>query len=246
MFLSDWMKAVSTLPSSSPVRRQPLVDQVLGHLQEQIAAGTYPVGSKLPPENELMAQLAVGRSTVREAMRVLAHMGLVDVRPGDGTYVRTPSAENESLGQRLQRARIFEVYEVRRSLELECVRLAALRRDENDLTLLRQTLQDRRALLLTGGRPFIEADLAFHVGIADATKNSVLADLYRAFINVHQESWLKASEVPGLNEQGQALHEQIADAIAAQDADRAERILKHMLDSSTARFQEVLQHENDL
>src|SRR4051794_21728035 len=93
-------------PSSSPVRRQPLVDQILNHLQQQIAEGKYPIGSKLPSEPELMAQLAVGRSTLREAMRVLAHMGLVDVRPGDGTYVREPAPGTESLGQRLQRARV--------------------------------------------------------------------------------------------------------------------------------------------
>src|SRR5581483_4829284 len=99
-------------PSSTPIRRQALVDQVLSYLQQQIASGTFPVGSKLPTEPELMAQLAVGRSTLREAMRVLAHMGLVDVRPGDGTYVRTPPPEAEPLGQRLQRAKVFEVYEV--------------------------------------------------------------------------------------------------------------------------------------
>src|ERR1700745_272377 len=98
-----------TPPSSLPVRRQPLVDQVLGYLRQQIAAGVFPVGSKLPSEPELMVQLAIGRSTLREAMRVLAHMGLVDVRPGDGTYICAPQPETESLSQRLQRAKIFEV-----------------------------------------------------------------------------------------------------------------------------------------
>src|SRR6266566_2559656 len=97
-------------PSSSPVRRQALVDQVLDYLQQQITTGTFPVGSKLPTEPELMAQLAIGRSTLREAMRVLVHMGLVDVRAGDGTYVCTPSPEAEPLGQRLRRAKVFEVY----------------------------------------------------------------------------------------------------------------------------------------
>ena len=237
---------MSNFPSSLPVRRQPLVGQVLDYLQRQITMGVFPVGSKLPPEPELMVQLSIGRSTLREAMRVLAHMGLVDVRPGDGTYVCALAPEAESLGQRLQRARVFDVFEVRRSLELECVRLAALRRDEHDLALLHQALQSRRALLAPGNeQSFIEADLAFHVAVADATKNAVLADLYRAFVKVHRESWVKANEVPGLNEQGQLLHEKIAEAIERRNPDQAQHVLKQILDHSTGRFQEILQHENN-
>lgn len=231
-------------PPSTPIRRQALVDQVLSYLQQQIAAGTFPVGSKLPTEPELMAQLAVGRSTLREAMRVLAHMGLVDVRAGDGTYVCTPPPEAEPLGQRLQRAKVFEVYEVRHTLELECVRLAAQRRDEEDLTRLRQALQKRRAFLAPGHeQEFIDADLTFHTAIADATKNAVLADLYRAFVSVHREAWTQASKVPGLNEQGQRLHEQIAEAIEQQDAQHAQRLTEKMLAASTDRFEELLQDE---
>lgn len=236
-----------TTPSSSPVRRQPLVNQVLDYLQEQITTGAFPVGSKLPPEPELMASLAVGRSTLREAMRVLAHMGLVDVRPGDGTYVCSPPPEKEALGQRLRRARIFEVYEVRRTLELECARLAALRRDEADLLSLQRALQERKKYLAPGHEAaFIEADLAFHTGIANATKNTILIDLYQAFINVHREGWTQANRIPGLNEQGQKLHEQIAEAIAQRDAEQAQALTRLMLDKSTDRIQEILQDDRQV
>jgi DNA-binding FadR family transcriptional regulator len=237
----------SSTPSPSPVRRQPLVKQVLEYLQQRIVSGEFPVGSKLPAEPELMARLAVGRSTLREAMRVLAHMGLVDVRPGDGTYVCSPLPEQETLSQRLRRARIFEVYEVRRVLELECTRLAALRRDEHDLLLLQQALQQRRALLAPGQEvAFIEADLAFHTGIARASKNTVLNDLYQAFIQVHRESWAQANEVPGLNRQGQDLHEQIAEAIARRDSELAQDLTRRMLDLSTDRIQKLLEKERQI
>ncbi|HEX7733882.1 MAG TPA: FadR/GntR family transcriptional regulator [Ktedonobacteraceae bacterium] len=233
-----------TSPSPSPVRRQPLVKQVLDYLQQQITTGTFPVGSKLPPEPELMATLSVGRSTLREAMRVLAHMGLVDVRPGDGTYIRMPAPEAESLAQRLQRARVIEVYEVRRTLELECVRLAALRRDEDDLAALQRALHNRRTFLPLGNEEaFIDADLAFHTSIASATKNAVLADLYRAFISVNHESWVKASEALGSTEQGQSLHEQLADAIARRDPDHAQQLITLMLAQSTHHFQKILRDE---
>ena len=234
-------------PSSSPIRRQPLVNQVLDHLQEQIISGEFPVGSKLPPEPDLMARLAVGRSTLREAMRVLAHLGLVDVRPGDGTYVCAPPPEKEALGQRLRRARIFEVYEVRHVLELECARLAALRRDETDLVFLQQALQERKKYLSPGNEAaFIEADLAFHTGIANATKNTILIDFYQAFVQVHREGWTQANRIPGLNEQGQALHEQIAEAIAQHDAELAQALTRLMLDQSTDRIQEILSDDRQM
>jgi len=234
-----------TPSSPPPVRRQPLVNQVLEYLQQQITTGMFPVGSKLPPEPELMATLAVGRSTLREAMRVLAHMGLVDVRPGDGTYIRSPAPEAESLAQRLQRARVIEVYEVRHTLELECARLAALRRDETDLAALQQALQDRRKFLPLGDEQaaFVDADLAFHISIANATKNAVLADLYQAFISVNHESWVKASEALGSTEQGQSLHEQLADAIARRDPDQAQQLTALMLAQSTHHFQKILRDE---
>jgi GntR family transcriptional regulator, transcriptional repressor for pyruvate dehydrogenase complex len=235
----------TTQPHSSlPVKRQPLVDQVLSNLQQQIANGTFPVGNKLPTEPELMAQLAVGRSTLREAMRVLAHMGLVDVRAGDGTYVCQPPPEAEPLGQRLRRAKVFEVYEVRHTLERECVRLAAQRRDEEDIARLREVVQKRRALLAPEHeQEFIDTDITFHIAIADATKNAVLADLYRAFINVHRDAWMQANRVPGLNEQGQVLHEKRAEAIAQRDPERAQRLMETMLAASTDRFQELVHDE---
>lgn len=192
-----------------------------------------------------MTSLGVGRSTLREAMRVLEHMGLVEVRPGDGTYVRTPAPETEPLEQRLRRAKIFEVYEVRRLLELECMRLAAMRRDEHELERMHQALRARGAALGPGQETaFVEADLAFHMTIAQATKNTVLADLYRVFISIHGDAWAKASEVPGLKDiAGQQLHEQMAEAIEQQDAERAQLLMKHMLDSSVDRFQEIVRDE---
>lgn len=191
-----------------------------------------------------MARLAVGRSTLREAMRVLAHMGLVDVRPGDGTYICSPAPETELLSRRLRRARVIEVYEVRHTLELECARLAALRRDESDLAALQQALQNRRKYIPSGNETaFVEADLAFHTSIANATKNTVLADLYQAFINVNYESWVKTTEAMGSNEQGQSLHEQLAEAIARRDPDQARLLTERMLDQSTHFFQKILRDE---
>ena len=71
-------------------RREPLADQVIAQLRTQITSGEWPVGSRIPTEVELVEQLGVARNTVREAVRALAHNGLLDIRQGSGTYVRPP------------------------------------------------------------------------------------------------------------------------------------------------------------
>lgn len=230
--------------SSSPVRRQPLTDQVLKYLQQQIAAHVYPVGTRLPAEPDLMRQLGIGRSTLREAIRVLAHAGVVEVRPGDGTYVCRTPAEQEPLDQRLRHARVLEVYEVRRALELECAALAALRRDDVDIARLSQALQTREAAL--DSRPttvFLDADLAFHAAVAAATKNTLFVELYRTFLTAMREALQTTSQIPDLIRQNHHLHVSLVEAIVQQDAQQARLIAEALLDTNTRHMYEIIQDD---
>ena len=172
------------------VERRPLAQQVVERLRALLGGDEFPVGTRLPTEPELMARFGVGRSTVREAVRVLAHLGMVEVRQGDGTYVRAPAREGdaESLAARLRRARLAEVLQVREILEPAIAGLAAANRDEGDLTRLRSLLDQEDAARAEGnvaGR--LAAGLAFHHALADASHNGVLADLYRTFAAVLPE-----------------------------------------------------------
>src|SRR5581483_9202285 len=135
----------AVMPAFQPVRRERLADQVVHQLRRRLAAGEFAVGQKLPPEPELMAQLAVGRTTIREAVRALAHAGYLDVRQGDGTYVRALDPGQDQLAERLRQARVPEVYELRRALELEMARLAALRWDGDDLARIHAALERLQA-----------------------------------------------------------------------------------------------------
>ncbi|MFQ3661230.1 MAG: GntR family transcriptional regulator [Chloroflexaceae bacterium] len=216
------------------IQRQQLVDQVIERLRARIDAGEFPPGSRLPPEPQLMAELGVGRSTVREAVRALAHSGVLEVRQGDGTYVRMPGVADEPLGLRLRRAQVHEVHEVRRALELEIARLAALRRDEADLAALRAALAARGAALARGERDAaLTADLALHAALADATHNRVLADLYRAFAPPMREA---LAALWAARESGAATHQLHADlvaAVAAGDPGRASAAAAAILDQHT-------------
>jgi len=172
------------------VERRPLAQQVVERLRDLLGGDEFPVGARLPTEPELMARFGVGRSTVREAVRVLAHLGMVEVRQGDGTYVRAPAQGNdaEPLAARLRRARLAEVFEVRAILEPAIAGLAAAHRDEADLVRLRSLLdQEDRARAAGDDAGRIAAALAFHQALADATHNGVLADLYRTFSAVLPE-----------------------------------------------------------
>ncbi len=207
------------------IQRQPLVDQVIEQLQQRIAQGEFEVGAKLPSEPELTDLLGVSRSTLREAVRVLVHIGLLEVRQGDGTYVRARSAISEPLERRLQRAAILEVYEVRRILELEIARLAAQRRDKNDLDQMRKSLQQRKSALDIGDEEaFLNADLAFHQAVAIASKNSVLIELYQTFSTVVRDALAKLVTDAEIHRADQTmLHEQLLDAITIGDAEAAEQ-----------------------
>ncbi len=204
------------------IERKKLGDQVIHQLQEKISLGELKAGEKIPTETELMTLFGVGRSTVREAVRVLAKAGLLEVRQGDGTYVLDRTNNLEPLEHRLRRASILEVYEVRRALELEIAKLAARRRSEEDLLAMRESLAKRReARRVNDKRSYVDADLLFHLAIAAASKNSVLTDLYFSFSNTVRDALDKLISDQELHKNQISIHEQLLAAIERQDEQAA-------------------------
>ncbi len=165
-----------------PARRSPLVDQVIEQLREQIRTGAWRVGQRIPTEAELGEQLGVGRNTVREAVRALTHAGLLESHQGKGTFVRAARETSAALTRQLATARLGEILEVRRALEVEAARLAAERRDERDLRDIAAALDRSEAAWASGDlAAFVEADAAFHATVVVAAHNQVLAELYADF-----------------------------------------------------------------
>lgn len=221
------------------IERRPLVEQVRERLVQGIADGVYAVGGKLPAEPELQDMFGVGRSTVREAVRTLAHDGMLEVRPGNGTFVVQSAPQGESLAMRLHRARAKEVYEVRRALELEAVRLAAERRTTSDLRKLKADLR-RRKRFVDDPTEFLNADLDFHLQISKATKNAVFADLYETFFAALREALTQSASLPGIRASGQAVHEEIYDAIERRDGAAAVAAMEKILSATADRLATVL------
>ena len=162
------------------IQKKSLADMIAETLKQQITEGTYRAGDKLPTEPELMKTFGVGRSSVREAVKLLVNMGVVRVQQGSGTFVAVPS-NNDDVNIKISTADRTELDEVRKILDIAIVEKAVARRTEKDIERMRASLEKRKVNAEKGLlEECIEADLNFHIAIADAAHNRILADIYRS------------------------------------------------------------------
>jgi DNA-binding FadR family transcriptional regulator len=210
-----------------------LSDQVTGKIRRDIAEDKYKAGEKIPSEPELMKLYGVGRSTIREAIKTLAMTGILRVQQGSGTFVSI-SQQNETIDQRLKRADFDQINAVRKLLEDEIVRLAAKNYREKDLEEMKQCLENRRSAIHNDQRQAcIDADIAFHTAIANASLNYVLADLYQSFTAIIRDFFYQR-EVQGITHFAMShhLHEQLFDAIKNKKEKRAQQVLNNIIENN--------------
>lgn len=154
----------------------------LAFLRRHISTGAWPVGTRIPIEPELAEQIGVGRSTVREAVRSLASIGMLETLPGRGTFVRSSAPTSTLLNEFLNDFTLEEILSYRRALEIEAAQQAALHRSEEDLAALeRAAIEEKgctRCPVLMSGSESSAFDSRFHRLLFDAAKNRLLASLY--------------------------------------------------------------------
>lgn len=204
------------------IKRKSLADEVAFKIQEQISFGKYKVNEKLPIEPELMKSFGVGRSTIREAIKILANSGLLRVQQGIGTFVEQSTSNREPMEQRLKRANVQDLDEVRQLLEMKIAEKAAINRTDSDIIAIKAHLENRKKSAAAGStEDCIEADVQFHIAIAEASKNEILADLYRS-TSIHLKNWfLQIYPDTAVFEETYSLHEQLLKSIIAGDAKKA-------------------------
>ncbi|WP_112261831.1 FadR/GntR family transcriptional regulator [Lentzea terrae] len=201
-------------------RRAGLVDQVIEQMRSAITSGEWPVGQRIPPEPELVTALGVGRNTVREAVRALSHAGLLEVRQGDGTFVRATS-EISGAVRRMCGTELKEVLQVRRTLEMEGARLAAKHRTDAELARLTELLRKRDAAMeAEQWAEVIEHDTAFHVLLVQCSHNTLLAELYQGLTEAVKASVAASVDTtqPG---QDQVSHTGLLHAVRDGDQEKA-------------------------
>ncbi|MET8147321.1 FadR/GntR family transcriptional regulator [Actinoplanes sp. NPDC049668] len=194
-----------------------LSDQVIARLRQQITSGAWPVGSRIPTEPELVTQLGVARNTVREAVRALAHNGLLDIRQGSGTWVVATSELAGVMQRRFATADPGHVTELRGTLEAAASGYAARRRTDEDLRLLDRLLARRERAWTSGDRDaFVDADSAFHLAVVAASHNGVLVELYADLGQVIRDS-LREHVGAELRPENHMDHARLLEAIRAGD-----------------------------
>ncbi len=203
------------------MRRSNLIDQAVGRLRQQITSGTWPIGTRIPAEPELAELVGVGRNTVREAVQSLVHAGMLERRQGSGTYVISDSELGNAMGREIAGAHQRDVLEVRRALEVEVARVAALRRTPAQVTELRE-LRDTRARAYESGEldAMVTADLALHRLIAESSHNPVLIALYENLQDAISANIRFNFEHPAHDDDS---HHTLVEAIAEGDANAAMR-----------------------
>nr|WP_310787501.1 FCD domain-containing protein [uncultured Alistipes sp.] len=210
----------------SVIRKRSLAEELAERLRQRITDEQFEVGEKLPAEPELMRIFGVGRSTVREAVKILVNMGFLKVQQGAGTFVESRAAADDPMAQRLRRADIRDLDEVRRILEVAIVERAAGRRTEQDIEKIERFLAERGATAAAGRlEACIEADIRFHVALAEATHNEILYELYRS-ATIHLQKGFEHIYVDtGYFLASQPTHERLVRDIIARDARKAQHTI---------------------
>ncbi len=220
-------------------RREPISLEVARRLLDYLLSGQIAPGDRLPSERQLTHDLGVGRSAVREAITALALLGLVEVRQGDGTYLRRidtglPTHKIE-WGLLLGLRRTRDLVEARRHLEIVVAGLAASRRDEAAVRELRALYAEMEA---ASGDPdrFVAADVAFHLRIAEATGNEILARMLASIGQLLSDWIARVMRNPESFAPSLAEHRVVLKAIASGNAPAAETAMAAHMEGAAARL----------
>ena len=231
------------MSNSERISKRKLSDEVFERLKHLIVSGERGLGSLMPSERELMARFEVGRPAIREAMQQLESMGLVAINHGERARVLELNAQS-LMKQMDQSARIMlslssdsleHLKTARIFFERGMAREAAVKATDEDLKLLRDTLDEQRRLL-GDAENFIAADMRFHTQIAAISRNPIFTAVSEAMLG-----WLKIyhSEMliwTGKEKYTLAEHEEIISHLAANDPDAAEAAMVKHLERSRASY----------
>lgn len=207
-----------------------LYEQIVQQIEDSIVNGALKPGDQLPAERELAVQFGVSRTAVREAVKTLREKGLVEAYSGRGTFITngTSNAIRQSLDRMVkigQPEGVIHLAEVRAILEPEIAALAATRIEEQQVATMREAVA---VMDLAKHDPdaYIEADLDFHLSLAEAAANPLILSLIDSIVGVLREQRLRIFNVPGGPERGQVHHKRILAAIEQRNPEKARQAMR--------------------
>ncbi len=231
-----------SLADVAPIRREPLATEIARRLVEFILSGQVEPGTRMPSERDLAEAFGVGRSAMREALKALSLIGLVEVRQGDGTYLRKADSallpELIEWGLLLGEQRTMDLVEARQEIEVIIAGMAARRRTEADLTDLRTILARMEAAPDVSA--FVDADVQFHLRLTDACGNTALRDIH-ASVQALLRTWItRVLTASGDSVPSYVEHVPIVAAVEAGDAPAAQAAMAAHMSSAAGRLRTTL------
>ncbi len=216
---------------TSSTRKTSATAQVIEAIINLLRSGRFRPGDRLPSEWELVERLGVGRSAVREGLRELAALHVLQARQGRGTFVRSLRPDllpSVALGTRAHRTLVRELLEIRLMIEPEAAAIAAMRATPQDMRRLSHDVAELRARLDAGYRP--PEDLGFHIDIIRATKNAALSRVVGPIVAYYEHDDSVSTE------RDVREHATVLDAIRARNAEAARACMRaHLIAEITTR-----------
>jgi DNA-binding FadR family transcriptional regulator len=217
----------------TPIERPNTYELLAQRLLQLIASREIAPGAPIPSERELVERFGVGRSSVREALRVLESKGLI-YQKGKGRFVvsepRNPLNSSLQVLLELQAVDLDELFEVREVLEGETAAFAAARRTDEDILAMAESIDAMDSSLASGSaEEYIDADLQFHLALARASRNRIALNMMNAVREILRRSLMRLYDVPGGPDRSVAHHRKILEAVVAGDSAAArERMHEHL------------------
>jgi GntR family transcriptional repressor for pyruvate dehydrogenase complex len=214
-------------------KRSNISDLAMSSLLDLIRRRVLKPGDRLPSQRDLVNRMGVSQTAVREALRSLASIGVIEVHPGRGAFVSSISPDMlvrpESFFFLLQRESLLQAIEVRRILEVEAIALASERATDEDLADLKAALDRIETGLRSDEKPFQQSPY-FHVAIAKATHNMILANMVESFAKLMMEgAQVIAANAPDSKEKEYSSHALLFDAILKKDPENARNCMREHL-----------------
>ena len=210
------------------VERRTVAQSIVEQVKELIQQGKLQAGQRLPSERELAEQLKVGRPAVREATSAMLALGIIEIRPGEGAFIRQdfPQSMLKSVdwSSLVLNQQTSDLFEARSAIEVTAARLAAQRATTEERQALRE-LVDRMAAAASL-EDFVTLDLEFHLRLAQASQNVIFADIIDGIQHLMRSSMLRVLQADEMRKLSLQQHYDLCDAIDRGDAAEAEGIMR--------------------
>lgn len=210
------------------IPRTKVYKAAIQQIREEIENGKWVAGTQLPSERDLAAQMGIGRPAVREAIRVLETLGYVEIRVGQGIFVREKQGEQNGVsileGMLRQDVHAVDLLEVREMIEPQIAYLAAQSVTSKDIRHLDGIL-NRMRKAVAAGKAVIDENIEFHLALTKVVGNKVLLEVHKLLLHQSRETLDRFLNVPGRVDKSVQGHQEILNALREGNAQKAQKVM---------------------